>query len=708
MAGAGALLLLAPLCRASAIDSVSEGAAGAGANPIRKVVTLLQKMQKRVVAEGEKEQELYDKFKCYCKTGDADLAASISTAEGKIPDVGSSIREAAAQKVQLEHALQEHQAARGEAKDAVAKATAIREKDAATYSKQSADYKVNIQALESASAAISKGMSGGFLQTNTAAIVRRIALNGPAMSDVDRHDLLAFLSGRRSSGFMPSSGEITGILGQLAADMKKTLKEITEDEKSSIVSYGDLMSAKKKEILTLTGAIEEKLRRVGELAVQIAAEKRDLDDTEQALLADQGFLAALQKDCGSKAEEWEARKLLRSEELAALAETIKVLNDDEALEIFKKTLPSTGFLQVGVNARTASAKVIAIVSKAARAAGVATGTAPQLDLIALALHGKQIGLEKVVKMIDDLVAVLKKEQVDDDSKREYCTVQLDETEDKQKGLDKVITDHETTIADAEEGIAALKTEMKALEAGIKELDARTSEASEQRKEENAEYNELLASNSQAKEILEWAKNRLAKFYNPKLHKPAMEPAAEQGSVLAQVAAHRQVRREAPPPAPETFGRYQKKTEESAGAGAMIDLLIRDLDKEINEAQAEEKSAQANYEETIKDSATKRESDSKLLAAKESAKVGLETALETHKEGKAATSKELLLATKFMASLHVECDWLLKYYDVRREARNSEMDSLSNAKAVLSGADFSLLQKTPDSRPRLTLRQPAAR
>merc|ERR1712203_504261 len=47
--------------------------------------------------------------------------------------------------------------------------------------------------------------------------------------------------------------------------------------------------------------------------------------------------------------------------------------------------------------------------------------------------------------------------------------------------------------------------------------------------------------------------------------------------------------------------------------------------------------------------------------------------------------------KYIAPLHAECDWLLKYFDVRKEARASEMDALGKAKAVLSGADFSFLQ-----------------
>merc|ERR1719188_97543 len=100
------------------------------------------------------------------------------------------------------------------------------------------------------------------------------------------------------------------------------------------------MDAKTKEVAALSGSIEVKSKRVGELGVQVASEQHDLEDTRDALGEDKKFLLDLQKDCDSKAKEWDERTATRTEELATLAETIKVLNDDDALELFKKALPS--------------------------------------------------------------------------------------------------------------------------------------------------------------------------------------------------------------------------------------------------------------------------------------------------------------------------------------------------------------------------------
>merc|ERR1719258_661190 len=94
---------------------------------------------------------------------------------------------------------------------------------------------------------------------------------------------------------------------------------------------------------------------------------------------------------------------------------------------------------------------------------------------------------------------------------------------------------------------------------------------------------------------------------------------------------------------------------------------------------------------MKDSADKRAEDSKTLEDKEGALADLQASLEKDTEAKASATKELSATLQYIQSLHSECDWLLQYFDVRKEARTSEIDALGKAKAVLSGADYSLVQ-----------------
>merc|ERR1712217_447802 len=139
------------------------------------------------------------------------------------------------------------------------------------------------------------------------------------------------------------------------------------------------------------------------------------------------------------------------------------------------------------------------------------------------------------------------------------------------------------------------------------------------------------------------------------------------------------------------GAYATKSEEKAGVIAMLDLLSKDLEREMTEATTDEKDAQADYEQLMKDSAAKRTLDSTALAEKGSSKADTEAALQEHESEKTARNKELMGTMAYIKSLHAECDWLLQYFDVRKEARAGEVESLKNAKAVLSGADYALIQ-----------------
>merc|ERR550514_1625424 len=408
--------------------------------------------------------------------------------------------------------------------------------------------------------------------------------------------LTAFLTQDQSSDYAPQSGEIVGILKQMLDTMHKDLADITAAEEEAKKLYEELMAAKTKEVEALTKMIEDKLTRIGELGVEIVNMKEDLDDTIKALEEDKKFLADLEKNCASKTKDWEYRSKMRAEEILALAETIKILNDDDALELFKKTLPSPSFLQTRVS-------MSQVRGEALRALGSHDRKDPRLDFIALALRGQKVSFAKVIGMIDEMIVLLGKEQATDDEKKEYCEAELDIAEDKLKELEHTLKNLEKDIADGEATVATLTEEIAALVQGIKDLDKDVAEATQQRKEENEEYTETMAADTAAEELLQLAKNRLNKFYNPKLYKPPAKrelsgeeritvslggtapptppPGGIAGTGVAVLA-----QREAPPPPPETYGAYAKKGEETSGVIAMIDLLIKDLATEMTTITAE--------------------------------------------------------------------------------------------------------------------------
>lgn len=652
------------------------------ANPIRKVLNMLQMMTRKVEADGKKEGELHDEFMCYCQKTSASLNANIEDAKTKIPELESSIQEASSKLDQLKTDINNGKTDIESAKTTVAEEGAMRQKEHAAYLKESSDFKADVTAMTKAIAALEAGTAAGFLQTNEAQVVRKVVASSQEMEETDREDILAFFSNSQADEYdSASSGEIVGILKQLKDEISKELADTEHSEASASKAYEDLMEAKKHEKVALKKMIEEKLQRVGDMGVEIEQMRDDQANTEASLAEDEKFIAELGKSCSTKDAEHKDKEQLRNEELVTLAQTIKLLNDDDARELFMKTLPaSTSFLQVKATSSNARSQALSFLQRAKR-----SSRRVGVDLIALALRGKQAGFDEVVHMIDKLLNTLKLEQKDDDEKSDYCTKELEDFGDTKKELDRAISDEEKSIAKSKDSTESLTIEIRNLETSIEALDQAVEKATALRKDENDEFQKLLASCNAAKELLLFAKNRLNKFYNVRLYKaPPKQQLSEEDTIYSNFGGEVTT----PPPGgiagTGIFSGYQKSVEEASGVAAMLDLLIKDLAKQVTEAEVSEAEAQKDYESALKESRMKRAGDAKHLAAKQATVADVSQALEEQEAKQKSLKKQEAATVKYIESLRMDCDFLLKEFDVRKQARAAETDSLKQAKAVLSG------------------------
>lgn len=729
----GATLGLAVLL-ANVGEPVSASSTTLKANPIRRVIVMLQMMGKKIESEGKKEENLFDKFMCYCENGGGELKASIKAAETKVPQLESGIQEVTAEKAKLAGDLTKARQDVTDAKSTLAEATAIREKESVEFAQSKTDYEVNIAAMGKAITALGKGMTG-FLQTKAASVIRALTVSMD-MTSSDRDMLSSFLSGGQGEGekegYTPQSGEIVGLLEQMKENMEGELADSIKGEAKAKAEFEEMSKAKEEQVAALARMIEDKTARDGEAAVELVTMQTDLEDTSTALAEDSKFLRDLDKNCKSKKAEWEIRQKMRTAEQLAIAETIKILNDDNALDLFKKTLPgATSFLQVQASSKELKQQALSLVQAARH-----KHPSMRLDLVSIALRAKKTSFTKIIKMIDEMVTLLGKEQADDDQKKAYCRTELDESEDKLKGLNVDISDATKEIEEAKERMATLASDIAALGQGIQDLDKQVAESTETRKEENDNYSVTLAANNAAVELLGIAKNRLNKFYDPKLYKANVQPelsAEDQVYVnmggeistpapsgiagtgvtalidtsdnsddssddsddsflqLASKSKARSGDSVAPPPPPEAFGSYKKQDEGNGGVMALIDMLVADVEKDITEMKTEEEQAQTEYEQMVKDAAEKRALDSSSITEKEGAKADLEERLHKMTTDKAGLEKEEMDTSAYHKDMHGECDWLLANHEVRKEARADEVEALKKATSVLSGADYSFMQ-----------------
>jgi DNA repair exonuclease SbcCD ATPase subunit len=244
--------------------------------------------------------------------------------------------------------------------------------------------------------------------------------------------------------------------------------------------------------------------------------------------------------------------------------------------------------------------------------------------------------------------VLGEEQKDDDDTKSYCDKELTKSLQEKKDTEEAIASSEAAIEEMTDESATLADEMKRLQKEVKDLDKAVAEASEQRKEEHGEFITFQTENSAAVQLIEKAKNKLNKFYRPNQYKEApTKELTEEEKILAAsgrsdliatvapalVQLYAQLDQNtdaAPPPPPATWDAYQKKDGKSNGVIALMDMLMKELQDGIVEAENEEKTAQKDYERLMSESTASRATMVESITSKEVAKADLDTKIEATK------------------------------------------------------------------------------
>merc|ERR1719456_2233118 len=508
-----------------------------GANPIRKVVTLMQNMQKEIEATGAKEKELFDKFMCYCSNNNGALGKAIEDGKAKIEELTAKQKSEEAEKSQNEQDLIQHKKDREAAAADLSEATSIREKEAKEFAEEKADSETNIKAMAGAIPALEAGMGGAsLLQTPGGSRLQKLVSSFPFTDEMDRRHVVAFFE--QSGDYVPQSGQIVGILKQMKEEMEGSLSEAVADEEKAVAGFGELKASKEEEQTLATKAIETKQTRAGDLAVSVVQVANDIEDTTEEVADSEKFAKTLEKECGTKEKEWAVREKLRAEEIAAISDAIGILNDDDALDVFKKAMPSSlieekaGFLQRSgsqAQAMTRLHRVKAILAPLAHGEH-----SKMIKLLLFTLNSKvnmQVkqrargrraaaggNIDEVTKMVDDMVVLEGKEQQGDDKQMPWCNGEFEKSAREEKSEKDDINKLEAEIDQEKDAIDALNSEIATAKAEIQELDKAVVEATEQRKDEHEDYTEELSLTSTAVELVKKVKNRLQKFYNPTLYK----------------------------------------------------------------------------------------------------------------------------------------------------------------------------------------------
>jgi hypothetical protein len=313
-----------------------------------------------------------------------------------------------------------------------------------------------------------------------------------------------------------------------------------------------------------------------------------------------------------------------------------------------------------------------------------------------------VDFSEIFKMIDEMIAILTKDNKDDATQKDFCIAELTKTEAEKASTDDKLSSLASQISEVTDGIATTDEKITSLKESMASTNKDVAEATEERKKEHELFTSDLSANEVALALIGKAKNRLQKFYNPTLYKapPKKEMTMEEkiiasgSSALVQQEAEfgnfvqiRRVAKVAPPEAPEGPAAF-KKSGKSAGVIGLMDMVLGEMKTSITEMKMNEKYAQKDYVDLMEDSKESLATDMKSLTEAESSKADLEGALTEAKENHMLTLEQSQNVISTLAKLHGSCDFIIKNFELRLNARTAEIEGLKTAKAVLAGANFS--------------------
>jgi hypothetical protein len=691
-------------------------------NPMRKIITMLQDMSSELEREGEMEKELFDKAMCACETSAKESATEIADLSSQTADVEAKIGQGKAEKSQLTQEIEDHKVSLETATADLDSATSIRakeQKENAIFIKKD---KMSIHQLSKAIPALEQGLSSAaFLQTlspKAATRLHRMVEVTRYLQSEERVGFLAFLDQGMGDDMAdaeqaPSSAQVVGMMKSMKEEMEKDLEEIEEKEKMAAATFAEMANSKNKEISVAKDSIISKEKRLGALALELSENSHTYEDAQESLASAQKLSATLAADCAEKTKDRNARLKARNEEMVAISDAVKILNDDDALEIFSKAKGAsllernTPTLRVTYDAFVQISSHLKHKHTHKHRASLQT-RATQPD------EGGNSEAKKLVSgLIDGMVSVLHDEDVNDEVKKSYCNNETEVNDalfaSKKAELSQISSKYDEMI----DSQATLVEEMKALEQTIAEIDKEVHEATVQRKKEHQEFVDEFATSGTAIRLVTKAINRLQKFYSPKAYKAktdAVKNAALQSAglaLLSKSASNRpklslgvqraeallggadfdafvQVRMSARgrvmlPDTPSGFVQKQ----ESGGVIGLMEEFKSDIKIDMVESETDEKHAAQDYTSIMAEYVDSRKGSVKSLNQKTKEKAALDVKIVSDKEAIDTLEKEINNLELFLVRLHAECDFIMRNFEERHDGRVDEEMGLESAKSIVT-------------------------
>jgi len=669
-------------------------------SPVERVVNLLKDLHEKLGLDQRAEQQVYDKYACWCEKTTERKANDITTAQDELRALGQTILSLKGKIATLTSEIEELAAEIAEHEAAMKKATKLREKQNAAFQAETSETKSAMASLEQAINVLVDGTSLIQSGEKVSLAVSNVITAMPSsvtLKPGQFEQLSAFVQAGGNAQYAPQSFTVQGILTDMYNTFASDVETATMNEATSNRDYEDLMHLKSTQKAAAEKLKKKKEGEKAESEERLADTQTIYDDTAAQKNADVKFFDETKAACLSKNKDWNIRKALRVEEIDGVQKALDILTGDAARELFANTIKAgkevraddsydtgrdiTAFLQI-----QSSDKSVVAVTQAYSALKQKATKVQSLRLAALAARvrlTKAGHFDEVIASINTMISDLQKEGDDDIKKRDQCKEEYQKIESTVKNVNWLIKKNVAKI-DKLTGLIELRTEQREQTLNdIAEVDAMKQALTAEREEENRVFTASKSDDQKAIDILMAARSALTLYFK----KNKIDMGKIQGSVkslaLVQQGPDFEVSGDQAPEA--VFSGKGKRKDESKGIVQIMTMLIEDLNDEIkNDMQAEE-TAQLKYEKLIDEANALRE---KLVTKK----VGLDDAIskrrderQAEEDDKKANEDDLADEVNYKKSITDDCDFIIRTFEKRASARTAEMEGLAGAKEYLVGA-----------------------
>jgi len=648
-----------------------------------KIVRMLEDMKVQLEKEKANDEQVYKQLSCWCEENDKEKSAAIEAGKARMADLKAAMGEYAARIEELRVSLAETKSQLRQDQKALDSATGIRTQEAQAFHLEEKELLDTIQACKQALVVLSKHHPS---LTQLQAVAKSLeAVRTMRMAkDTLSRDKLAVLKAfvqqaedasgslRRIPGFQsytPQSGQIFGILKQMQEEFESDLSSAQKQELKAREDFVSLKAAKEAELAAGRRKQAQLEQDDAAFREKDAQAYEEFNNLREQVEVDETFLFNLKKRCSETEAEYQARTKSRLEEIAAVQETIAFLNSDEAFDVFDKT----------VNSPSALLQTSSVHDSALRQRAVLTllrAGNPRLALLSASV--RLDGFTKVKEAIDKMVTELTSQQREEVEHRDWCLDELGRNERSTAEQNDQRDNLEADIGSIKKTIEDFTKEIEAKTLAIAEMQAEMKKACEVREAENADFQETITDHQISQAILQKALDRMRRVY---ALVQAGEPDEQPGAPHVQLSANTTD----PGNGPARFTAYGRNAK-GGRVVALLEQVLKDTKSMEMEAQKAELDAQSAYESFMKDSNASikkyQQSIANLSESKAKAEQALVLAESDHKD----TLKELAGLEGALGNLKASCDFLLKNFDARQEARTTEIEALREAKAILSGME----------------------